>query len=149
MTNYSTGTFTSLTFKDYKEVLDPTNQIVELDQDKLLTNCICPHHKDNNPSLLLYKGNKVACVYHCYVCDRADVDREFKKLLIKKGKLNLNNLYTTTLNGLHEQGVINSFTLDKLLSVRKNRTGSLRAEGREPRGIVQQYKQQQGVANGI
>ena len=50
---------------------------------------------------------------------------------------------------MHEQGVINSFTLDKLLSVRKNRTGSLRAEGREPRGIVQQYKQQQGVANGI
>ena len=44
--------------------------------------------------------------------DRADVDREFKKLLIKKGKLNLNNLYTTTLNGLHEQGVINSFTLE-------------------------------------
>ena len=74
MTNYSTGTFASLTFQDYKEVLDPTNQIVELDQDKLLTNCICPHHKDNNPSLLLYKGNKVACVYHCYVCDRADVD---------------------------------------------------------------------------
>ena len=106
MTNYSTGTFASLTFQDYKEVLDPTNQIVELDQNKLLTNCICPHHKDNNP-------------------------------------------YTTTLNGLHEQGVINSFTLDKLLSVRKNRTGSLRAEGREPRGIVQQYKQQQGVANGI
>ena len=76
MSHYNRIPYDSLTIQDYLDALPSSNKIIKLINGRALTNCVTAGHDDENPSMLLYKGNK-SVVFHCFSC--AEVNKNARQ----------------------------------------------------------------------
>ncbi|MCS5544192.1 MAG: hypothetical protein NZ767_05265 [SAR86 cluster bacterium] len=125
--NINEGNFKSLTFEDYIDVL-PRNNKTKPYRGGYITNCINPLHPDTDPSLHLHPGNDQVCIWKCFGqmgCSQETLSIEFNKLLIEHGKLKLEKLYTQTLEGFLQLGIISQEEFNNVCKDRKRKSVGL------------------------
>jgi hypothetical protein len=121
------GNFKTLTFEDYINVLPRENQTKPY-KGGYITNCINPLHPDTEPSLHLHPGDDQICIWKCFGhmgCSQETLSIEFNKLLIQHGKLKLERLYTQTLEGFLQLGIISQEEFNNACQDRKRKSVGL------------------------
>lgn len=121
------GNFKTLTFEDYIDVLPRENQTKPY-KGGYITNCINPLHPDTEPSLHLHPGDDQICIWKCFGhmgCSQETLSIEFNKLLIQHGKLKLERLYTQTLEGFLQLGIISQEEFNNACQDRKQKSVGL------------------------
>ena len=121
------GNFKTLTFEDYIDILPRENQTKPY-KGGYITNCINPLHPDTEPSLHLHPGDDQICIWKCFGhmgCSQETLSIEFNKLLIQHGKLKLERLYTQTLEGFLQLGIISQEEFNNACQDRKRKSVGL------------------------